>query len=130
MIGAFAGVKVMLCLAPTDMRCGFDGLANRVRNHLDDDPLSGTLFVFRGRDGSRLKILYWDRDGYAIWAKRLEAGTFKFPQTIPPGGSRLLVSPADLSMLLDGVDLASIKRRKRYALPKLESGAEKSSKIP
>jgi len=123
------GVKVMLCLAPTDMRCGFDGLANRVRNHLDDDPLSGTLFVFRSKDGTRMKILYWDKDGYALWAKRLEAGTFRFPQAIPPGGKRLLVGAADLAMLLDGVDLSSIKRRKRYALPARENEAEKLSKI-
>jgi len=112
----------MLCLAPTDMRCGFDGLVNRVRNHLAEDPLSGALFVFRSKNGTRLKILYWDRDGLAIWSKRLEVGTFRFP-TVPEGaGHRLSISATDLAMLLDGVDLDRIKRGKRYAF----SAARKS----
>ena len=109
------GLRVILCLTPTDMRCGYDSLANRVRNVLGDDPLCGTLFVFRSRDSTRLKILYWDKDGLAIWMKRLETGTFRFP--VRANGATLAVTAADLAMLLDGVDLASVKRRKRFALP-------------
>jgi transposase len=111
------GIKIMLCLAPTDMRCGFDGLSNRVRNELGGDPLDGTLFVFRGRSRTRLKILYWDKDGLAVWSKRLEAGTFKFPTVADTNGSKLIISATDLAMLLDGVDLDRIKRGKRFAFP-------------
>lgn len=109
------GLRVILCLTPTDMRCGYDSLAGRVRTVLDDDPLGGALFVFRSRDATRLKILYWDKDGLAIWMKRLEKGTFRFPR--PDGSAKMSVPAADLAMLLDGVDLASVKRRKRFVLP-------------
>ncbi|WP_010583112.1 IS66 family insertion sequence element accessory protein TnpB [Schlesneria paludicola] len=68
----FSGTKVYLCLTPTDMRKSFDTLAALEWEHLQGDLLSGTWFVFRGKQGNRLKILYWDRDGYAVWQKRLE----------------------------------------------------------
>jgi len=76
-----------------------------------EEPLSGHLFVFRSRRGDRLKILYWDRDGFALWYKRLEKGTFIFPQTegAPPD-----VSAADMAMILGGVDLSKVRRQKRY----------------
>jgi transposase len=75
-----AAAKVFLCVEPTDMRKSYDTLALLVRDHLRGDPLSGSWFVFRGKRGDRLKILYWDGDGYAIWQKRLEVGTFEFPK--------------------------------------------------
>lgn len=106
-------VKIFLATEPADMRKSFDGLKALVEEFLGNDPLSGHLFVFRNRRGDRLKILYWDRDGLAIWYKRLEAGTFVFPQADEAGAS-VEVPPAELAMLLDGVDLASVKRRKRY----------------
>jgi len=71
--------KIYFCLKPTDMRCSFDGLAGMVDQVLDQDPLSGHLFLFCNRRRDRLKILYWDEDGLAIWYKRLEKGTFQFP---------------------------------------------------
>jgi len=108
------GLRVILCLTPTDMRCGYDSLAGRVKAVLDDDPLGGALFVFRSRDATRLKILYWDKDGLAIWMKRLEKGTFRFPRH--DAGTKIAIPAADLAMLLDGVDLASVKRRKRFVL--------------
>ena len=68
----FSAARIYLCLDPTDMRKSFDTLAAMVREHLQGDPLSGTWFVFRGKQGSRLKILYWDRDGYALWNNKLD----------------------------------------------------------
>jgi transposase len=84
-----------------------------VEEFLQRDALSGHLFVFRNRRGDRLKILYWDRDGLAIWYMRLEVGTFRFP--VSSGDqARLEVPSADLAMLLDGVDLGSVRRTRRY----------------
>ena len=119
-------VRVYLCLAPTDMRRSFDGLCRMVREYLGADPLSGDLFVFRSRRGDRVKLLYWLGDGLAIWYRRLEEGTFAFPKSSDPSGlswSRavgeqgLEIRATDLAMLLDGVDLASVRRQKRYQRP-------------
>jgi transposase len=108
--------RVFLCTAPTDMRKNFDGLSAVVRDHLGCDPLAGDLFVFRNRRGDRLKLLYWDEDGLAVWAKRLEAGTFQFPD--PAGaGIGIEVKATDLALILGGVDLRSARRRKRYRRP-------------
>lgn len=106
-------VNIFLCLAPTDMRKSFDSLAAVVRESLQLDPLSGHLFVFRSKRGDRLKLLYWEETGYALWYKRLEAGTFRFPAASEEQSS-VAISATDLAMLLDGVDLASVRRRKRY----------------
>jgi transposase len=95
------------------MRRSFDGLAMIAESVMREDPLSGHLFVFRNRRGDRLKILYWDRDGYAIWYKRLEEGEFHIPQS-PGEGKRLEIRAADLLALLEGLDLSTVKRRKRY----------------
>jgi len=109
-------VRIFVCTQPADMRRSFDGLAEMVRAFLGVDPLSGHLFVFRSKRGDRLKLLYWDSDGLAIWYKRLEEGTFRFP-TPMAGSHSVEIRAADLTMLLDGVDLASVKRRKRYRRP-------------
>jgi transposase len=109
-------VRIFLCTQPADMRRSFDGLAQMVREFLHADPLSGHLFIFRSKRGDRLKLLYWDTDGLAIWYKRLEEGTFRFP--VPSAqGHGIEIRAADLAMLLDGVDLESVKRRKRYRRP-------------
>ena len=105
--------KIYLCLAPTDMRKSFDTLAGLVREHLQGDPQSGSWFVFRGKRGDRLKILYWDRDGYALWSKRLERGTFEFPKVIGEATS-VAIGVTDLSLLLGGIALNAI-RRTRFA---------------
>jgi len=116
-------VRVYLCLEPADMRRSFDGLCQMVRAFLDADPLSGDLFVFRSRRGDRVKLLYWLGDGLAIWYKRLEEGVFTFPAGAGAPGlswSRAAskhgveIRAADLALLLDGVDLASVRRSKRY----------------
>src|SRR5580698_7769209 len=69
-------VRIWLATSPADMRCGFDRLAQMAASVTGDSPLSGHLFLFRGRGGDRLKMLYWDRDGFALWYKRLEEGVF------------------------------------------------------
>ena len=115
MLSLPASVRIFLCLEIADMRRGFDGLAAMVTELLKDDPLSGHMFVFRNRRRDRVKILYWDRDGYALWYKRLEKGTFKFPSVTSSRSQRVEVKASDLMMLLDGVDLRSVRREKRYA---------------
>jgi transposase len=113
--------RVFLCLLPTDMRKSFDSLAGLVEQQLGQDPLAGDLFVFRSKRGDRLKLLYWDSDGLAIWYKRLEEGTFVFPpadkQRPTVGTHGLVIRPAELAMLLDGIDLADVNRRRRYRRP-------------
>src|ERR1700688_987004 len=120
-------VRIFLCTRNADMRKSFDGLAQMDRECLSADPLSGHLFVFRNKRGDRLKLLYWDSDGLAIWYKRLEEGTFVFPtpdeQRASVGAHGLLIRPAELAMLLDGIDLNGIKRRKRYQRPKPNTSA-------
>ncbi len=110
-------VRIWLASEPADMRCGFDRLAQRAALVTGQDPLSGHLFLFRGRGGDRLKILYFDRDGYALWYKRLEEGVFKLPRIVPgTDGTRASVElrGSELAMMLDGIDLSSVKRGKRY----------------
>jgi transposase len=109
-------VRIFVCTQPADMRRSFDGLAQMVRAYLSADPLSGHLFVFRSKRGDRVKLLYWDSDGLAIWYKRLEEGTYRFPAA-PENGHSIEMRATDLAMLLDGVDLESVRRRKRYRRP-------------
>jgi transposase len=109
-------VRIFLAADATDMRKGFDSLACLVQSSLTRDPLSGHLFVFRSRRGDRVKVLYWDKDGYALWYKRLERGTFRFPAIATGDGAKgVEVEAADLMMILDGVDLGSVRRQRRYS---------------
>jgi transposase len=109
-----ASVRIWLCVAPADMRCSFDRLAELAASVTGQDPLGGHLFLFRSRSGDRLKILYWDTDGYALWYKRLEEGTFKLPR-LDAQSKSVELRASELAMLLDGIDLKSVKRVKRYA---------------
>jgi len=121
--------RVFLSTQPTDMRKGFDGLFALVENVIREDPFSGHLFVFRNQRRNqrrdRLKVLWWDRDGLAIFYKRLERGSYEFPtdrttkgSSVPGGDSRRLEIRADeLALLLEGIDLQSVKRRPRYQHP-------------
>jgi transposase len=108
--------RIYLCVSPTDMRKGFDTLAAAVREFLGQDPLSGHMFLFVGRRRDRLKILYWDADGFALWYKRLEEGTFRMPRTTSDA-SGVELKASELAMMLEGIDLRSIKRVKRYSIP-------------
>lgn len=107
--------RVFVCVTPTDMRKSFDGLSAVVRDHLKQDPLAGDLFVFRNKRGDRLKLLYWDEDGLAVWAKRLEQGTFQFP-TSDSDVATVEVKATELALIL-GIELRSVERRKRYRRP-------------
>lgn len=101
MIGLPPGTKVWLACGVTDMRKGFDGLAALVQLSLHEDPFSGQLFVFRGRRGDRVKILWWDGDGLCLFAKRLERGRFVWPRATD---GTVHLTQAQLSMLLEGID--------------------------
>jgi transposase len=111
--------RIWLATQPADMRCGFDRLAELAKVVTNQNPMDGHLFLFRGRSGDRLKILYWDRDGYALWYKRLEEGAFKMPR-IDGDSKSVELRASELAMMLDGIDLRSIKRVKRYAPKKVQ----------
>lgn len=113
MIHLPASVRVYLCVAPCDMRLSFDGLHALVRDHLQLDPFTGHLYLFWNKRKDRLKLLYWDHDGFAIWAKRLEEGVFAIPCQ-DSGSPRLEIGAEELGALLSGIDLRQAHRRKRY----------------
>ena len=103
---------MFLCVEPTDMRRSFDTLAEMTRRVLEENPQSGHLFVFRSRRADRVKILYWDRGGFALWYKRLETGCFHLPSA---EGKRVVeLEAAELSLLLEGIDLSGARRHRRY----------------
>lgn len=106
--------RIFVAPGPTDMRKGFDGLQGIVSGVLGHDPLSGHLFLFVNRRRDKLKILYWDGDGLALWYKRLEQGTFQLPR-IADDHASAEINRDELMMLLRGIDLASA-RRKRFSL--------------
>ena len=97
--------------------CGvaFDGLHALIVQVFKQNPLDGHLFLFVNRRGDRLKILWWDHDGFVIFYKRLEAGTFQLPRTTDDDVSGIEIDTVQLSMLLGGIDMRSAKRRKRYS---------------
>ncbi len=105
--------RIWLAVEHADMRCGFDRLAEIAASVVGQDPRSGHLFLFRSRGGDRLKVLYWDRDGFALWYKRLEEGTFRLPRA-EPGAASVELRASELAMLLDGIDLRSVRRLKRF----------------
>jgi transposase len=110
-------IRIFLCAEPADLRKSFDGLSALVQQAMGHDPLSGHWFVFRNRTGDRLKILAWEEDGWCLWYKRLEQGVYRFPAAAVDGPPRVEVRAAELAMLLDGVVLEKVHRRKRYHRP-------------
>jgi transposase len=113
MCGLSAAVRVYLATKPADLRKSFDGLF-ALASGLALDPLSGHLFVFVNKRRDRIKVLYWDRDGLVVWAKRLERGTSRIPVA---GADRVEMATADLAALLAGIDLNTARRRVRYSRP-------------
>ncbi len=104
-------VRLFVCTLPTDMRKSFDGLAALVAHGLGEDPLSGHLFCFFNRRADRVKILWYDHQGYALFAKRLERGRFRLPAA-KPGERSFAIRAAELALILEGIDLAGAKRRR------------------
>ena len=106
---------IFLHTAPTDMRKSFDGLTGLVRNTFGSDPTDGSLFLFVNKRRDRIKALWWDGDGFVLWYKRLEQGTF---ETVPAsdGEPRVRIDSTQLAMILCGVTFENAKRRKRYRL--------------
>jgi transposase len=114
MIHLPASVRVYLCLTPCDMRKSFDSLQALVREHMELDAFGGHLFVFTSRRRDRVKILYWERDGFALWSKRLEEGTYAVPLGDGASERRREITAHELGALLSGIDLTQAVRRKRY----------------
>lgn len=106
-----SSTKIWLYQAPTDMRKSFHGLAALVKNKLKENALSGDLFIFVNRRLTLMKILYFDRNGYCIWYKKLEQGTF---QTLEKNEEKIPLDYTQLKLILEGIDLTSIQQRKRY----------------
>ena len=107
MIEPPAGTKIWIAAGVTDLRRGFDGLSAQVQNTLQQQPFSGHIFLFRGRRGDIVKLLWWDGDGLCLFAKRLERGRFIWPK-VESGTVQL--SRAQLSMLLEGIDWRRVER--------------------
>ena len=103
------------------MRLSFDGLFGLVQSQIKQDAFSGALFLFRSRRGNFIKLLWWDLDGFAIFAKRLEVGTFQFPEIRFVGGAYqpVEIERGDLMMLLEGIEIDSARRQKRYRRQRL-----------
>jgi transposase len=117
MISLPSSVRVFFHTPPTDLRKGFDALCGLVTTAFGQDPTCGHFFLFVNRRRDRMKILYWDRDGLAIWYKRLETpGTFQIPATVTEAAS-IEMTPTQLSLILSGIDLKSAQQRKRYQRP-------------
>ncbi|WGJ13319.1 IS66 family insertion sequence element accessory protein TnpB [Methylocapsa sp. D3K7] len=110
-----AGVKVHLALGYTDMRKGMDGLAMLVQDMLKKAPFCGHLFAFRGKKAQVVKILFWDGNGLCLFTKRLDQGGFVWPRMIEPGGT-ITLSPAQLSVLIEGIDWRVPERVWRHAI--------------
>lgn len=104
-------VQIFFCVVPVDMRRSFDSLAEIIRTAMQEEPRSGHLFVFRNKNEDSVKVLYWDRDGYAIWYKRLERGKFSLPRGT---SASVQIDSTTFSMLLNGIDLKAAYKQKRY----------------
>jgi transposase len=115
-------VRIWFSTEPADMRMSFRGLSGLVRQRLRDDPRSGHLFCFVNRRRTMMKLLLCDRSGAWVFHRRLARGTFELP-AVEAGAARVRLDPTDLALILEGIDLGSVTRRKRYRRP-LEPVAE------
>ncbi len=101
------GIKVFVATKPLDMRSSFDGMVKLVQSNMNVDPFSGHLFLFCNKRGDKVKILYWDRNGFCQWYKRLERGIFRLPRV---SGKSFTLNPSELGLLLEGIDLTDKDR--------------------
>lgn len=115
MIALTSQIRVFLYRRPTDMRKSFHGLVALTESELKQDPLSGSLFVFLNRRRDRVKILYWGQSGFCIWYQQLEKGTYQIPNpTARDKQDTLEVTRSQLSLILEGIDLTSVRQRPRF----------------
>jgi transposase len=114
MLTLFPGGRILVAVEPVDGRKGIDSLAGVVRGVLHGDPMSGDLFVFKNRSGDRLKVLAWMGDGFALYLRRLERGTFAFPSATH---ASVVVTPTQLAMILGGLDPVKARERRRFKTP-------------
>lgn len=115
MLSFSAAQRYYLSRQAADMRKSYDGLSGLVRQGLGRDPLSGEVFIFLNRRRTQIKLLVWDRSGFVLWGKRLERGTFELPRAGSQGQqASVILAWEELVMILEGVSLGSVQRRKRY----------------
>jgi transposase len=114
MLGLTAPTTIFFYIHPTDMRKSIDGLSGVVQEFSGRDPIDGSLFVFCNRRRDKMKMLWWDRDGFWLFYKRLEAGTFQIPSPEHTAAAQTTLSAQQLHLILSGIDLSSVKMRKRY----------------
>ncbi len=129
MIGVTGTGRIFLCTQDTDMRKSFDSLRGIIRSAMHLDPLSGYLFVFKNKRGDRIKVVYWDSDGFAMWYKVLQKGTFQFPDLQNFSSAGLEINASTLGLILDGIDLSSIRRRQRYRVSAPVRHGESSASV-
>jgi transposase len=109
-------VRIYVAAEPVDMRNQIDGLSQAVRSVIQQEPLSGHLFVFFNRRGDQTRLLFWDRNGYCLVSKRLERGVFRLPPR-PEGARHIELEAAELALILEGIELEGAKRRPRWTPP-------------
>ncbi len=109
MLSISSGARIYLCQEPTDMRKSYNGLIYQVQNYFNMNPLHGGFFVFINKNRNRMKILFWDTGGFCLFCKRLEKGRFRVVDN-----EKIEISKIDLSLIIEGIDLRSIKRLPRY----------------
>lgn len=118
---SLASTRLWLYQAPTDMRKSYDGLSALVRQALGEDPLSGDLFIFVNRRRTQMRVLYFAGDGFCLWSKRLERGQFQ----VSAQGGKQAIDYSALQMIVEGIDLRSVRRLKRYKRPLKGSTADR-----
>ena len=114
MLSPTGTTRIFLCTQDTDMRKSFDSLRGIIRGAMHLDPLSGSLFIFKNKRGDRIKCVYWDETGFAMWYKVLQRGTFQFPDLQKYSSAGIEIDASIMRMILDGIDLSSIRRRPRF----------------
>jgi transposase len=120
-------VRIFAAVEPVDARKSFDGLAAVVRERLGGDPMTGHMFFFINRRGDVAQILFWDRTGFVVMRKRLEAGTFRLARNAEGNMSHVEIDAAELGLMLEGIDLGTVKRRKRFKWEPQSTTREKSA---